>query len=55
MNTQFERSTHATDEWYTPKEIINALGKFALCAAVAPLWQTAETMYNLKELYVKWK
>lgn len=48
MNTQFERSTHTTDEWYTPKEIINALGKFDLdpCAPIAPLWQTAETMYN---------
>lgn len=48
MNTQFERSTHTTDEWYTPKEIINALGKFDLdpCAPIALLWQTAETMYN---------
>lgn len=48
MNTQFERSTHATDEWYTPKEIINALGKFDLdpCAPITPLWQTAKTMYN---------
>lgn len=40
MNTQFERAkTGTTDEWYTPKEIINALGKFDLdpCAPVVPL------------------
>ena len=30
MNTQFERSACATDEWYTPKEIIDALGEFDL-------------------------
>lgn len=54
MNTQFERSTHTTDEWYTPKEIINALGKFDLdpCAPIAPLWQTAETMYNYIDMNV---
>lgn len=48
MNTTFEKSANTTDEWYTPKEIIDALGKFDLdpCAPVKPLWQTAETMYN---------
>lgn len=48
MNTQFERSEKATDEWYTPKEVIEALGKFDLdpCAPVSPLWGTASTMYN---------
>lgn len=48
MNTQFERSANTTDEWYTPIDIINALGKFDLdpCAPVAPLWQTAKIMYN---------
>lgn len=37
-----------TDEWYTPKEIINVLGKFDLdpCAPIVPLWQTADVMYN---------
>ena len=30
MNTSFERSAAATDEWYTPKEIIDSLGKFDL-------------------------
>lgn len=48
MNTQFERSKDATDEWYTPKEIIDSLGKFDLdpCAPVSPLWQTATVMYS---------
>lgn len=48
MNTNFEKSANTTDEWYTPKEIIDALGKFDLdpCAPVKPLWKTAETMYN---------
>ena len=48
MNTQFERSACATDEWYTPKEIIDALGEFDLdpCAPINPLWKTAKVMYN---------
>lgn len=48
MNTTFERSATATDEWYTPKEIIDALGKFDLdpCVPINPLWQTAKIMYN---------
>ena len=41
MNTTFEKSSNSTDEWYTPKEIIDALGKFDLdpCAPVNPLWK----------------
>ena len=48
MNKIFERSAAATDEWYTPKEIIDSLGKFDLdpCAPISPLWQTAKIMYN---------
>ena len=48
MNTTFEKSANSTDEWYTPKEIIDALGKFDLdpCAPVHPLWKTADVMYN---------
>ncbi len=48
MNTSFERSAKATDEWYTPLEFIQALGEFDLdpCAPVSPLWQTARVMYN---------
>lgn len=30
MNTTFEKSANSTDEWYTPKEIIDALGEFDL-------------------------
>lgn len=46
MNTSFERSANTTDEWYTPKEIVDALGEFELdpCAAAAEfrLWDTAK-------------
>lgn len=47
MNVSFERTT-ATDEWYTPKELIDSLGEFDLdpCAPIQPLWQTAKIMYN---------
>lgn len=48
MNTTFEKSATSTDEWYTPIEIIQALGSFDLdpCAPVVPLWPTASVMYN---------
>lgn len=38
MNTTFEKSANSTDEWYTPKEIIDALGEFDLdpCAQYPP-------------------
>lgn len=51
MNTSFERSAKATDEWYTPIEIIKALGEFDLdpCAPMKPLWQTAKVMYNKQD------
>lgn len=59
MNTKFERSACATDEWYTPKEIIEALGTFDLdpCAPVFPLWQTATLMFdkNTDGLKQDWK
>lgn len=37
-----------SDEWYTPKDILDQLGKFDLdpCAPVLPLYRTAEVMYN---------
>nr|DAE96343.1 MAG TPA: DNA N-6-adenine-methyltransferase [Caudoviricetes sp.] len=43
MNTSFERSANATDEWYTPKEIVDACGKFDLdpCSPEHRLWDTA--------------
>jgi phage N-6-adenine-methyltransferase len=49
MNTSFEKnSKNTTDEWYTPKSIIDALGQFDLdpCAPEYPLFDTAKTMYN---------
>ncbi len=48
MNTRFERIEKASDEWYTPKEVLEALGKFDLdpCAPIAPLWPTATVMYD---------
>jgi phage N-6-adenine-methyltransferase len=44
MNTQFERCETTTDEWYTPKWIIDALGEFDLdpCVPVNRLWDTAK-------------
>lgn len=51
MNTSFERSSKATDEWYTPKELIDSLGEFDLdpCAPMSPLWPTAKVMYNKQD------
>lgn len=48
MNTTFERNTNSSDEWYTPKNIIESLGPFDTdpCAPIKPLWATAKTMYN---------
>lgn len=31
MNTSFEKSKNSTDEWYTPKEIIDALQEKMVC------------------------
>lgn len=48
MSEGFVRSASYTDEWYTPKFIIDGLGKFDLdpCAPSVPLFKTAEVMYN---------
>lgn len=48
INRSFQHSANASDEWYTPIEIIRSLGDFDLdpCAPVVPLWQTAKVMYN---------
>lgn len=47
MNTSFQK-TVASDEWYTPKEIIDCLGEFDIdpCAPMNPLWPTAKAMFN---------
>lgn len=44
MNTQFERCEKTTDEWYTPKWLVDALGEFDLdpCAPENRLWDTAK-------------
>lgn len=51
MNTTFEKTKNSTDEWYTPIELIKALGEFDLdpCAPISPLWNTAKTMYNKQD------
>lgn len=48
MNTSFERGNDRTDEWYTPKWIIDALGPFDLdpCAP-------SEQFYTAKKCYTK--
>ena len=48
MNTSFERVKNSTDEWYTPKYIIDALGEFDTdpCSPMMPPFKTANTMYN---------
>ena len=50
MNVSFER-TAASDEWYTPLEIINACGEFDLdpCAPVKRLWDTAKKHYTKED------
>lgn len=48
MNTSFERGQNRTDEWYTPKWIIDALGKFDTdpCAP-------SRQFYTAKECFTK--
>lgn len=48
MDTSFEKTINPSDEWYTPKYIIDSLGRFDLdpCAPVNPLWETADVMFN---------
>jgi len=48
MNTSFQK-TVASDEWYTPKEVVDKLGHFDLdpCAPVKPLWHLADKEYNM--------
>lgn len=50
MNTSFERSQNRTDEWYTPKWIIDSLGKFDLdpCAPTHHHW-TADKCYTAED------
>lgn len=58
MNTSFEKNTVSTDEWYTPKWIIDALGVFDLdpCASGIPGLRRAITEYTKDDdgLSKKW-
>ena len=51
MNTTFEKSANSTDEWYTPKEIIDALGEFDLdpCSPINPPFVHAKNNFTVKE------
>ena len=57
MNTAFQK-TVASDEWYTPRELVEALGEFDLdpCAPMVPLWRTAREMVNKEQdgLSIDW-
>ena len=52
MNKTCEKSRNSTtDEWYTPKDIVDSLGQFDLdpCAPISPLWKIAASTYNKEE------
>lgn len=51
MDTSFERTKNTTDEWYTPKYIIESLGEFDTdpCVSMQPLYNTAKIMYNKQD------
>lgn len=50
-NRQQKNEVVSSDEWYTPKWLINTLGPFDLdpCAAMIPPFQTATEMYNKEQ------
>lgn len=58
MSINFERQK-GSDEWNTPKWIVERLGHFDLdpCEAVNPLWKLAEGSYNIENdgLTKEWK
>lgn len=54
MNTSFQQSDNRTDEWYTPPEIIQALGKFDLDpCALSHDFYTAKQCYTKKDDGIK--
>lgn len=55
MNTSFQKTT-ASDNWATPWEIVNALGKFDLDPCCAPENAKAEKFYTIENdgLTQKW-
>lgn len=48
MDVHFERGKDTTNEWYTPKWILDALGEFDIdpCAPEKPLYRTAKVMID---------
>lgn len=52
MNISFENSrASGTDTWFTPPEIVKALGKFDLdpCTSVNRPWDTADSHYTIED------
>lgn len=51
MNISFEKTKDTTDEWYTPKYIVESLGQFDTdpCSPIKPLYKTAKVMYNKQD------
>ena len=51
QTTHNKENIVATDEWYTPIEFIEKLGKFDVdpCVPLNMKWKTADIMYNKKE------
>ena len=50
MDTSFQKTT-ASDEWYTPLELVSALGEFDLdpCEPMDPLWHLAKRGFNKED------
>jgi hypothetical protein len=60
MNVTFEKSaTTGKEEWLTPPEIVQALGKFDLdpCSPINRPWPTAEKHYTINDdgLFLPWE
>ena len=52
MDTSFQK-TKASDEWFTPKELVEALGEFDLdpCEPVRLLWRLAKNGFSRQEYW----
>lgn len=50
MNTSYQRGAKTTDEWYTPRELVENLGKFDLDPyAPSRKWYTARECYTKED------
>lgn len=56
MNTSFERVKEGTNVWFTPPELISALGEFNLdpCSSKGRPWPTAKYHYTENGLKEPW-